>query len=123
MGVSTAIATGVVYDASGAPVAAASVSLYAYATCSDSVQIGTGAQSIMFTDASGRYLGRILSDAQPGPGCVEVRATRSRSDTTHVASRRSGPVMFRETNGSLPYDTAHVDVTLPAVTSGALARR
>lgn len=123
IGTSTAMATGVVYDAGGAPVPNASVSLYAYATCSDSVVIGTGTQSLLLADGSGHYMARIMSDAQPGPECIEVRATRSRTDTTHVGSHRYGPVTFQQTNGTQPYDTAHVDVTLPATTSGARALR
>ena len=109
----SAFAAGTVLSSRGAPVAGAAVRLFSYRTCADTLPTGSGAFSVLLTDLAGHYAGRVISLDQPAMQCIEARVSRSTTDTAASVNVRSSPVAFRVFDGTVPQDTAHVNIVLP----------
>jgi hypothetical protein len=113
VGTTSAFAAGTVLSSGGTPVAGAAVQLFSYRTCNDSLPIGSGAFSVFLTDVAGHYVGRVISPTQPAMQCIEARVNRSTTNTAASVKVRSNLVAFRVFDGTVPQDTARINVVLP----------
>ena len=110
----TAFVYGTIKTSQGAPVVGARIQSEAFVpTCASGTRVGAGSPTIAVTDDAGHFRHRVISERPVATQCVLVSVTAPGS-TTITASGVADPVTFKlQSDASLPYDSARVDIVLP----------